>query len=177
MKAIILATLAALAVAGAVTVAFRRGAGAAGAATMLGCFLAVLPILVVGWLATPADLGFLPAMLLAEPPWFDLAASVFFYGAAFFGGLLQLYNLADRGLSLQLLAELDACASAATLDDLARRYSDGRGLRWMYGKRLDGLVRNRLVVVVDGQVELTARGSSWAGRFTEARRWLCLPTP
>jgi hypothetical protein len=175
MKAIILATVAIVVVAVAVTITFRRVPRARGVGTMLKVFVGFGPMLVVAWTATPDDLGFLPPAMLAEPRWVDLAGCLFFYGAAFFGGLLQLYNLADRGLSLQILAELRAASDRAlTADEIAERYSNGRGLLWMYARRLDGLIRVGVVVVDGDVVRLTARGRAWAKRFAGLRRFFHL---
>src|SRR3989442_3010023 len=178
MKAIILAAVVSVAVAVTVTLVFRRAPPDARANVMVKIFLAFIPLLVVGWAGTPDDLGFLPRALLAHPPWFDLAACLFFYTAAFGGGLLQLYNLAERGFSLRILAELHAaCGCPKTLDEIAERYSDGRGLAWMYDKRVDGLVQNGLVVIQEAQVMLTERGRRWADRFARLRQFLRLPAP
>src|SRR5712692_10766425 len=99
MKAIIVAALVVLAVAVTVTMTFQRITRPGRATVMAKVFLWFVPVLVLAWGFTPDDLGFLPRTMLAEPRWFDLAACLFFYTAAFGGGLLQLYNLADRGLS------------------------------------------------------------------------------
>src|SRR2546427_463537 len=108
MKAIIVATLMVLGMVATVTIAFRTLHRPPGAAVLTKSFLAFVPELVVAWGVTPHDLGFLPRPMLAEPPWFDLTACLFFYTAAFGGGVLQLYNLAERGFSLRILAELHA---------------------------------------------------------------------
>jgi hypothetical protein len=178
MKAIVMATAATAVVAVIVTIGFRRAGTARGAGVMLKVFAGCAPALVTGWFVTPDDLGFLPRTLVAEPAWLDLVGCLFFYTASFGGGLLQLYNLADRGLSLRILAELQAAAGhAMTADDIAARYSDGRGLAWMYDKRLDGLVGHRLVVVEGGEVVLTGRGRLVASCFAWMRRFLRLPQP
>jgi hypothetical protein len=178
MKSILLAAVATVAVAAAVTVTFRAFPGPRRAAAMMRTFLVGLPILVGAWAVTPDDLGFLPATLLAEPRWFDLAACLFFFAAAFGGGLLQLYNLADRGLSLRILADLAGAAEGAmTVDELAAQYGGGHGLASMYDKRLDGLIEHRLVVVDGGHVGLTARGRFCAERLAGLRRFLRLPSP
>jgi hypothetical protein len=178
MKAIIVAAAGIGAVAVTVTITFRRGIGARRAGTIAKLFLCHVPVLALAWAVTPDDLGFLPPTMLAEPRWFDLAACLFFYTAAFGGGLLQLYNLADRGLSLRILTELQAAAGRSlTVDEIAELYSDGRGLGWMYDKRLDGLVRHRFVVVDGEEVSLTGRGWLWADFFARLRRFLRLPPP
>src|SRR5205809_7880932 len=120
MKAIMLAVVVSVAVAVTVTIVFRRAIPDARASVMVKIFLAFIPLLVAVWAGTPDDLGFLPRELLADPPWFDLAACLFFYTAAFGGGLLQLYNLADRGFSLRILTELHAaCRCPKTVDEIA----------------------------------------------------------
>ena len=178
MKSILLAAAATVAMAVAVTVTFRAFPGPRRAAAMMRVFLGGLPVLVAAWAVTPDDLGFLPRPLLAEPRWFDLAACLFFYAAAFGGGVLQLYNLADRGLSLRILADLaESSAAALTLDELVAQYGGGRGLVSMYDKRLDGLIEHRLVVVEGGHVGLTGRGRFCAGPLSGLRRFLRLPSP
>jgi hypothetical protein len=178
LKSILLATAGTVAMAVAVTVVFRAFPGPRRAAAMMRIFLVGLPVLVGVWAVTPDDLGFLPAPLLAEPRWFDLAACLFFYAAAFGGGLLQLYNLADRGLSLRILADLAGAGDRAlTVDELVARYGGGRGLAWMYDKRLQGLTEHRLVVVDGAQVRLTTRGRVCAERSARLRRFLRLPSP
>jgi hypothetical protein len=178
MKAIIIAAVVIMAVAITITVRFRCITEAGRAETMVKIFLWYVPVLVLAWRLTPDDLGFLPRTMLAEPPWFDLTACFFFYTAAFGGGLLQLYNLADRGLSLRILAELQAAAGhSMTVDEIAERYSDGKGLAWMYDKRLDGLIRYHLVIVEGAEISLTARGWLLAARLAQLRRFLRLPPP
>jgi len=178
MKAIIVATLVVLTMAATVTLTFRTLHPPRGAAVLAKVFFALVPVLVVAWGVTSDDLGFLPRSVLAEPAWFDLTACLFFYTAAFGGGVLQLYNLAERGFSLRILAELHAAkGSPMSLDEIAERYSDGRGLAWMYDKRLNGLVQQRLVVVEGGAVTLTGRGWFWARRLADLRRFLRLPSP
>ncbi len=177
MKAIIVAALVTAVVAGAVTIAFRWATTRRQAAVMVRISLGFVPVLVLVWGATPDDLGFLPPTVLAEPQWFDLTACLFFYTAAFCGGLLQLYNLAERGLSLRILAELRSSDRPMTVDEIAEGYSEGRGLAWMYDKRLEGLTQHGLVVVDGEEVRLTARGRLWARRFARLRRFLRVPVP
>jgi len=178
MKAIIVAALVTVALAIGVTVAFRLTSRGPSVGLMVKMFGAFVPMLILVWSLTPVDLGFLAPELLADPPWFDLAASLFFYAAAFAGGLLQLYNLADRGLSLRILAELAASTGRAlTVEEIASNYSGGRGLAWMYDKRVAGLVAQRLVVADGEALCLTDRGRRWAARCDRLRRFLRLPAP
>jgi hypothetical protein len=84
---------------------------------------------------------------------------LFLYTAGFFGGVLQLYNLADRGFSLRILIDiLHAPSGAMRLDDVMSGYGGGRGIAWMYRKRIDGMIATGLVVADASRLLLTARG-------------------
>ena len=76
------------------------------AAALLGVFVLSLLTMIACHFATPSDLWILPTNLLTHPNWLDLASSIFFFFAAFFGGVLQLYNIADRGFSVRILIDL-----------------------------------------------------------------------
>ena len=94
-------------------------------------------LLVCLWLVTPDELGVLPPSLVVVPGWLDLLLTVFFFSAAFFGGVLQLYNLADRGFSLRILIDaLEHPSGTVDIDRLIGEYGGGRGIRWMYDKRV-----------------------------------------
>jgi hypothetical protein len=127
-----------------------------------------LPIL---WWATPDDLGVLPPWLLTEPRWIDLVAMQFYFTAAFFGGALQLYNLADRGLSLRVLIDMvERPEGVWSADRVVKDYSCGQGLHWMYDKRMRDLLAHDLLSVRDGVVLLTGRGRRSAALFLALRR-------
>src|SRR5262245_49763441 len=99
MKAIVLASAmtVVMMLVQVVELRFRRPAHRVRQITLVFvCAWIMLPVL---WWATPEDLGLLPPWLLTEPPWIDFVAMQFYFAAAYFGGVLQLYNLADRGLS------------------------------------------------------------------------------
>jgi hypothetical protein len=131
-----------------------------------------MAILVALWRWAPDDLGFLPALLLTEPRWLDFAATLFFFSAAFFGGVLQLYNLADRGFSLRIL--IDAMESPATgdVDRLMANYSRGQGISWMYRKRMEGLLAGGLIERSNASIVLTAKGARAAALFSALRDFL-----
>jgi len=132
------------------------------------CAWAALPLL---WWATPDDLGLLPAWLQTEPRWLDLLTMQFYFFAAYFGGALQLYNLADRGLSLRVLIDIvERPQHMWSADRVVESYSCGQGLRWMYGKRMRDLRANGLVLVDAGVVSLTERGRRSAEVFFTLRR-------
>src|SRR5262249_52460846 len=99
--------------------------------------------------------------------WIDVAFAVFLYSVGFFGGILQLYNLADRGFSLRILIDiLEAPSQVMSLDDVMQGYSAGRGIAWMYDKRLEDMQSAGLVKVDGDSLVLTPKGQHVARLFT-----------
>jgi hypothetical protein len=130
---------------------------------------------VLMWFTTSVDLGFLARSLLIEPAWLDFSLMLFFLTAAFFGGVLQLYNLADRGFSLRILIDVEETDShPIDADWLIANYGGGKGLIWMYGKRIAGLLETKLVDRKAEVIELTPKGERAADVFLAARRFLRL---
>src|SRR5215470_9710476 len=173
MKAICLASAMTVVLLVVVTFCFRLSPSAHRARQMLFVYLFCLAALVVLWFATPDDLGLLGRSLLTEPAWLDFAATLFF-----FGGALQLYNLCDRGFSLRILVDmLEAPTGVVDVDYLTTNYSSGRGLVWMYRKRIDDIVAARFIGQVNKQIILTAKGEMFADLFINARRVLRLEPP
>jgi hypothetical protein len=167
MKAILIAAMAELLLFACVSASLRSGVTARRARAMLIAFLSVLPVLVAVHLLTPPDLGFLPAELVMPIAWVDIAFAAFLYSAGFFGGILQLYNLADRGFSLRILIDiLQAPSQAMRLDDVMKGYSAGHGIAWMYAKRLDDLQSAGLAKVQGETLVLTPKGRRAAKVFT-----------
>src|SRR5262249_54706034 len=137
-----------------------------------------LALLVALWFATPDDLGLLGRSLLTEPAWLDFATALFFFSAAFFGGALQLYNLCDRGFSLRILIDmLEAPIGAVDVDYLTANYSSGRGLIWMYRKRINDILAARFIDQVEQRIVLTGRGGEFADLCIDSRRVLGLEPP
>jgi hypothetical protein len=167
MKAILIAGMAELLLFACVAASLRSGITQRRARSMLIAFLTLLPVLLVAYFLTPPDLGFLPAELVMPIAWVDLAFAVFLYSVGFFGGILQLYNLADRGFSLRILIDiLEAPSQTMGLDDVMRGYSAGRGIVWMYAKRLADIQNAGLARVEGGYLLLTPRGRRMAAAFT-----------
>ena len=178
MKTICLASAMTVVLLVVVTFCFRLSPSAHRARQMLFVYLFCLAALAALWFATPDDLGLLGRSLLTEPAWLDIAATLFFFSAAFFGGALQLYNLCDRGFSLRILVDmLEAPTGAVDVDYLTANYSSGRGLIWMYRKRIDDIVAARFIGQVNKQIILTAKGEMFADLFINARRVLRLELP
>jgi hypothetical protein len=158
-----------------VLVALRLLQKRASAALLTVVFLASTPIYVLAFLTTPADLGFLPCWMCQEPEALELAFGLFVYASGFFGGVLQLYNLADRSVSLRILIDIaESPAGELSALEIADSYSQGRGLGWMYRKRLDDLVEHRFIQVTGGSACLRLRGQRAAALFRYLRTWLRL---
>jgi hypothetical protein len=174
MKAILLALVAGLLVFAVVTAVFRLSGAYRTAKTLLLIFLAVAPCLAGLVLLTPADLGFLGAKLVNPSIAVDLGFALFLYTAGFFGGLLQLYNLADRGFSLRILIDaLELQSGSTSLDRVMSGYSAGKGIVWMYDKRIDGMTSTGLVTLEANEMKLTGKGwrAAWVfGRLREFTR-------
>jgi hypothetical protein len=174
MKAVVLATAMSAIYLGAMTVAFLFARPETlKARLMILMFLSTLPIGVALHYFTPFDLGFLQAQWCEQNRILDLAFFFFIYTAAFFGFILQLYNLADRGFSLRIVIDIDETPSRwMTVDDVMALYSAGRGIQWMYQKRIDDMAALELIRIKAGIVEPTASGRRLAARFAWLRRFL-----
>jgi len=175
MKAIILATATTIVLLVVVTIAFRFHQTAQRARQMTLIYLGCIILSALTWFATSVDLGFLPGSLLIQPNWLDFSLMLFFFTAAFFGGALQLYNLADRGFSLHILIDVEGTDShAVDADWLVANYGGGKGLTWMYGKRIEGLLETKLVDRKAETIELTSKGERTADLLLAVRRFLRL---
>src|SRR6187549_3904342 len=106
MKAILIAALFGLLLFGACSIALRYAVTTRRARLLTVLFLGALALLVLVHLATPENLGFLPSAWVAPYALVDLGFCVFLFTVGFLGGLLQLYNLTDRGLSLRMLIDI-----------------------------------------------------------------------
>jgi hypothetical protein len=54
----------------------------------------------------------------------------------------------------------------ATVDQIMTGYSTGRGMSWMYSKRVDGMLSTKLIVLDGDRIILTERGARAAKLFT-----------
>jgi len=175
MKSLLVVLIMSLVYLVVITVLFRTLEIHRRAALMVQVFLSTLPFFIVIHTLTPPDLGFLPSTLTELTWWIDLSFGLLVYFAAFFGGILQLYNLAERGFSLRILIDIDEAADKAlTLAEILQGYSRGRGIEWMYQKRIEGLVEHALVQVKQGAVQLRDKGSRTAALFSWLRTFLQL---
>ena len=172
MKAILIAALAELLLFICVSLGLRSDVTQQRARLMLISFIAVLPVLLGFYILTPSDLGFLPAATVMPMTPLDVTFAVFLYSVGFFGGLLQLYNLADRGFSLRILIDiLEAPSQTMKLDDVMQGYSAGHGVAWMYSKRLGDMQCEGLAKVEDDYLILTSKGQRLAKLFTRLQEF------
>ena len=160
MKGLLLALGGTVVLVPAITLVFRLFDVRRRAAALMRLFLASLPVFVLVYALTPADLGLLPQSLVEPRPGLALAYGLFVYAALFFGGLLQVYNLADRGCSLRILIDI-AESPHGTLPEreLPAAYGGGHGFRAMLDKRIEGLLEQGLVRLVGGRLEPTPRAA------------------
>src|SRR2546429_562395 len=107
MKSVVLAVLFTLAYLALITAVPPSAKTQVRARIMTKIFLATLPLFVWAHVSTPNDLGFIPEVFIEQARWVDLGFGLLVYVAGFFGGVLQLYNLAERGFSLRILIDID----------------------------------------------------------------------
>lgn len=140
-------------------------------ARMLGLlYLAVLGLLALSHRSTPPDLGFLGKDAVVSNTNLDLLFALALYTAGFFGGILQLYNLADRGLSLRMLVDiLEDASGEMSAERMMTAYGGGQGIIWMYDKRIRDIVFNELVQETGGNLILTKRGFAFARIYSMLR--------
>jgi hypothetical protein len=166
MKAVLLPLAVGLLLFAAVSVRLRLRMPKEAARTLLGLYLMFLPVLILAHILTPSDLWFLGPELVVPNFAAELSFSIFLFSAGFFGGLLQLYNLADRGLSLRMLIDiLESPDGAMTADEVADSYGGGRGIQWMYTKRIEGMAYAGLAEMRGDHLVLTTRGQKAARLF------------
>jgi len=175
VKALLLALACSLLFALLITLYLRTVEVQQRAATMLRLFLATVPLYLVLYAAIPSDLGFLSPWLV-EPRYVPACLfGLFVHSALFFGGWLQLYNLADRGFSLRILTDIyESPERALTAPELQARYGGGRGMDWMLDKRVQGIVDTGMASLADGRVRLTPKGTRAARLFGTIRAYLQL---
>jgi hypothetical protein len=167
MKEIILAAIAGMLLCAVATAIFRIRNIEQRAAMLLRIFLVCFCLLVACYLLMPDDLYFLPREAVVPSRPVGLLFCCFLYTAGFFGGVLQIYNLADRGLSLRMLIDISARTTGTmTAREMTSAYADGKGLIWMYDKRLDGIVTTRLAQRDGDFITITDKGTRFARLFT-----------
>ncbi len=61
--------------------------------------------------------------------------------------ILGLWGLLTRGYSVALLVTLYSLGGKATITELEKKYSGGRGLKWLTTKRLNGLSNAKMIKI------------------------------
>jgi hypothetical protein len=175
VKAILLAGLMALVFVAVMTAAFRVLPIRQRVVFLGRLWIVSVPVLLAAYVLTPPDLWLLPAAAQDDPAWFGPIFCVGLWFAGFFGGVLQLYQLTERGMSLRMLVDVaEAGAAGLDVEGIMSGYSRDQGIAWMYQKRLDGLVEQQVVRLEDGTIVNTARGRRLAALFGRLRRLLRL---
>lgn len=145
------------------------------ALVLLLLFLFSIPLYVYLFMISPDNLFFLPRYSTEENHFVTMVFGIFIYLALFGGGILQLYNLTDRGFSLRILIDiLESKNGNLTQEEIMKNYGGGKGIDWMYQKRIDGMLDNNFVVVNDDIVRITPKGKKTAVVFSFLRKFLNL---
>jgi len=160
VKGLLLAAASSLLCLVATTVLFRVSEVRRRAATMLWVFLATVPLYVAAYPLTPDDLWRLPAWLVERQGVLCAGFGLFVHAALFFGGWLQVYNLAERGFSLRILIDIDESPDRSlSREEEEAGYGGGLGMGWMLDKRIEGLVSTSLVEEREGRLVATEKGA------------------
>lgn len=67
---------------------------------------------------------------------------------------LGLWGLLTRGYSVALLVTLHSLGGNATIAELEKTYSGGRGLKWLTVKRLNGLSNAKIIKIEESQITI-----------------------
>lgn len=158
-----------------ITFIFRTQAIQDRAALMSRVYITSLVPLYFAYKITPVELGFLPSVPSFVVP-NDFVWVFVPYTAAIFGGILQLYNLTERGFSLRILIDiLSSARGALAEDEVMHQYSEGKGIDWMFQKRINDL-REQGMIRFDGeQAFLTRRGRFFGVVYLRLKRAFGLP--
>jgi hypothetical protein len=172
MKEIIVAALSGALLCVLATIIFQAWPIERRARTLLQVYLICLCVLVTIYLVTPDDLWVLSRDMIVPSRVAGLLFCSFVYSAGFFGGVLQIYNLADRGLSLRMLIDISLNeAGKMTPLEMTRTYAGGKGLDWMYDKRLDGMVATGLARRAGDSIQITPKGAGLARLFSRLKAY------
>jgi hypothetical protein len=136
-------------------------------------FISLLPLAFL-LIITPPNLGFLPDWLVEKNLWLDSAFALFTYSASIFGGWLQLYNLADRGMSLRVLIDAYEDDGIITPRKISADYGAGKGIKWMYEKRVLDIQRLGLILIQGDKFILTVKGIRNASLIILLRKYYAL---
>jgi hypothetical protein len=87
-------------------------------------------------------------------------------------GYVEFWSLVERSFSLRILIDTATSPDGRSRSDLAKSYSEGRGLAWMMDKRVEDLVGARMLAASEGGFRLTTGGRLVARVFSALQRLL-----
>jgi len=130
--------------------------------SVLVCFMAAAAVThLTAFLATPAS-AFVSLRLV---PWsVDCVGGLAALGFLALG-YIEFWSLVERSFSLRILIDVAASESGLTRDQIAKQYSEGRGLEWMMEKRVKDLLGAGLIAPTDSGHRLSPHGRLVARAF------------
>lgn len=175
VKGLLLALAATALATGLITLRLRSAPPGPRVPLLLQTFALTLLVYLVAFALTPADLGVLPPKLVEHEPLTEALFGLAVHVGLCFGGVLQLYNISERGFSLRVLIEIaEASGGALTAKEIATRYSGGQGVGWMLEKRIRDMVAQGLIRLEDHAYVATAHATRSARVLVGLRRLLRL---
>lgn len=129
-------------------------------------FVPVVPLFLILFSATPADLGFLPERLARSPGPLGIASGLVLLVLGW-GAWVQLYFALDRSVTLRLLLELSLAKDEVFTEPQVRA---AYGLDRMIERRLEILESSGHIAKDGPRFVLTAKGRRFARLFALARR-------
>jgi hypothetical protein len=85
-------------------------------------------------------------------------------------GYVEFWSIIERSFSLRLLIDLAEAPEGLTRDEIAARYSVGRGLQWLMEKRISDLIGSGMAQHTGARLGLTSRGHLVGILFGVTRR-------
>lgn len=120
----------------------------------------LLAFLLVAAAAYPAAFAWLPWTISSSahlPAVADFASGLAMLGFLSLG-YLEFWSLIERSFTLRMLLDIAEAGDAGlTAQEIAKAYSQGRGLAWLMDKRVEDLVGAGLLVRDEGGYALTRR--------------------
>jgi len=175
VKGLLLALAATALASGLVTLRLRSAPPGPRVPILLRSFAITAAAYLVTFALTPDDLGVLPPGLVENERLAEALFGLAVHVALCVGGVLQVYNLADRGFSLRVLIEIAAAPDGALgAKEIAARYGGGQGLGWMLEKRIRDMIAQGLIRPEGDGYRASPHGTRSARILGGLRRFLRL---
>jgi len=132
--------------------------------SMVTGFVATLPVYLVLYVLTPADLGWLPGRFADTRFLLGLLNGLGFHGLLFLT-LAQFYFHVDRSITLRYLTEFGKAPRRFLTLEIVRQ---GYGVEGIVQSRLEAMVVNRFLICRETRYYLTWKGrvAAWMGGLT-----------